>query len=200
MKLYYSKKACSFAVRTLIHELNVPCDFEAVDLKTKKTEHGKDFLKINPKGYVPVLITSKNEVITENVVIQQYLADMYKAHQLLPPVGDLKRYRVLEWLNYISSDVHKSCSPLFNAQVPDQSKTDILKPILINRLQFLNQALIKGPFLLEEQYTLPDTYLFVILMWLKRFDIKVTDFPNLNRYFIELHKRPPVIKALKEEE
>src|SRR5688572_12009519 len=113
MKLYYSKGACSLAVRIILHEIGAACEFEAVDLATKKTETGMDFLKINPKGAVPTLILDDKAILTENAVIQQYLAEKYHATQLLPPLGDMKRYRVLEWLNFISTDLHKSCGPLF---------------------------------------------------------------------------------------
>src|SRR5689334_13101143 len=107
MKLYYSKGACSLAVRILLHELGIKSEFEAVDLKTKRTETNADFLKINPKGAVPTLTTDKQEILTENAVILCYLADEYKAIELLPAPGNFKRYRVLEWLNYVATEIHK---------------------------------------------------------------------------------------------
>src|SRR5690349_3300917 len=110
MKLYYSKGACSLAVRIALHELGIPCEFEAVDLKAKKTEKGADFFKINPKGAVPTLVLDDHTVLTENAVIQQYLADKQKAFEVLPPVNDMKRYRALEWLNFVSTELHKGCS------------------------------------------------------------------------------------------
>src|SRR5437870_2266196 len=113
MKLYYSKGACSLAVRILINELNISCKYEAVNLKTKETETGKNFYEINPKGAVPTLILENNNVLTENAVIHQYLADQQKAHHLLPNLNDFKRYQVLEWLNFIATELHKGFSPLF---------------------------------------------------------------------------------------
>src|SRR5690349_19217638 len=122
MKLYYSKGACSLAVRIIINEIGLQSEYEAVDLKTKKTATGQDFLKINPKGSVPVIQTDEKQILTENAVIQQYLADTNKATQLLPALGNFERYRVLEWLNFISTELHKGFSPLFNPNVPNELK------------------------------------------------------------------------------
>jgi glutathione S-transferase len=198
MKLYYSKGACSLAVRIILNELAIPCDYEAVDLKTKKTETGLDYFTINFKGAVPVLVLDNQEVLTENSIIQQYLADQYKATQLLPPVGDFKRYRVLEWLNFVSSDLHKGFGPLFNANVSEAMKEEIFKPILKNKFNFVEKRLANNKFLLGDHFTLPDGYLFVVLRWAQHFKILST-FPHLSRYFSDLQKRPSVQKSLKEE-
>lgn len=122
MKLYYSAGTCSLAVRIIINEIGLPSTYEAVDLKTKKTASGQDFLQINPKGSVPVIVTDDNEILTENSVIQQYLADKNNASSLLPALGHFKRYRVLEWLNYISTELHKGCGPLFSPSIPVELK------------------------------------------------------------------------------
>lgn len=134
MKLYYTSSVCSLAVRIIIHELEIPCDYEPVNLKTKKTEKGEDFLKINPKGAVPVLQLKDGEILTENAVILQYLADKYNAVNLLPPVGDMKRYRTLEWLNFVSTDLHRYCTPLFWSKFSDDIKENLFTPILNNQL------------------------------------------------------------------
>lgn len=199
MKLYYSKGACSLAVRIAIHEMNIPCQFESVDTKAKKTETGADYLAINPKGSVPALQLDNQEILTENAVIQQYLADTYKATQLLPPINDPKRYRVMEWLNFASTDLHKSCSPLFNPTVPETVKEEIFKPILKNKLNIVNQHLNKNKYLMGEQFTLPDGYVFVVLSWLPHFKFNLAEWPNLSRYFSEVKNRKSVQQALKEE-
>ena len=199
MKLYYSKGACSLAVRIIINELNINCQYEAVDLKTKQTETNGNFLTINPKGAVPTLVLDNNDVLTENAVIQQYLADTHKAIQLLPAIGNIKRYHVLEWLNFVSTDLHKNCAPLFNPNVPAAIKDDIFKPILKNKLPFVNQQLSDKKFLAGDEFTLPDGYLFVVLRWLPSFQIHVSDWPHLARFVNEARQYPAIQKSLMEE-
>lgn len=200
MKLYYSRGACSMAVRIVIHEIGLQCDFESVDLKTKKTENGEDFLKVNPKGAVPVLLVKENkEVLTENSVIQQYLADKYNAIQLLSSVGDFKRYRILEWLNYVSTELHKNCSVLFNPTINEELKNTLFKPILKNKINFVDHVLGKNAYLCGNDFTLPDAYLFVVLLWLKHFDMKLNQWENIPNYFENLKTRPSIQKSLIEE-
>src|SRR4051812_37927801 len=117
MKLYFSKGACSLAVRIAINEIGLACDYEAVTLKTHETESGKNYYDINPKGAVPALLLNDGQVLTENNVIQQYVADNFDKDAALLPKSGLERYRVLEWLNYICVDLHKGCSPLFYAAI-----------------------------------------------------------------------------------
>ena len=125
VKLYYSKGACSMTVHTILRELNIPCEFEEVNLGTKQTASGKNYLEINPKGAVPALAIDSKEILTENVAILQYLADTNNAATLLPPIGHFIRYHVLEWLSFLSSDVHKSFSPIFNSTVKQEDKDAI---------------------------------------------------------------------------
>jgi len=199
MKLYYSKGACSLAVRIALHEIGISSEFEAVNLRTKQTETGEDFLKINPKGAVPTLLLDNQEVLTENAVIQQYLADHYQATKLLPPVGDLKRYRALEWLNFVTTELHKGCAPLFNPQLPAELKDSIFKPALKNKLNFVDQQLGHQKYLLGENFTLADGYLYVILFWLPNFKFELSEWGNLSRYFNELTARKAIQQALREE-
>jgi len=199
MKLYYSKGACSLVVRIALHEMKIPCEYESVNLRTKKTETDADFYKINPKGAVPALQLESGEILTENAAIQQYLADTFKAEQLLPPVSDIKRYRVLEWLNFIATDLHKGCSPFFNPMLSDQVKEEIFLPILKNKFHYVEQHLAKHKYLLGDQFTLPDCYLFVMLSWMPGVKLNITNFPALSQYFETLKKRESVTKSLKEE-
>jgi glutathione S-transferase len=141
MKLLYSKGACSLGVRIVINELGIPSEYESVDLKTKKTETGKDFLTINPKGSVPVLQIGDNEFLTENTAILQYLADKNEAHALLPPMYDFKHYRALEWLSFISSDLHKSFGALFNPKIPQNVKDELFIPMLKHKFKFVEKHL-----------------------------------------------------------
>lgn len=199
MKLYYSKGACSLAVRILINELNLPCEFEAVNLKTKITEHNVDYYTINPKGSVPALVTEDDELLTENVVIHEYLAEQYKAAAYLPPISDFKRYRVLEWLNFVSTELHKPCASLFNPQMSALMKDEVFRPLLKNKLNFVDIALKNSKYLMQDDYTLPDGYLFVVLSWMPVLQVDLNEFVNLSRYFNEMQKRPAVHKSLKQE-
>lgn len=199
MKLYYSKGACSLAVRIIINELKMPSEFEAVDLKTKITETGADFLKINPKGEVPTLVLDNQNVLTENAVIQQYLVDVKARTDLLPAVGDFQRYRVLEWLNFITTDLHKGFGPLFNAKVPEDLKNNLFKPNLRTKFELIEKHLEGKLYLLGENFTLPDAYLFVILRWFYHMKIELASATNLSRYFALLKTRPSIEQSLKQE-
>jgi glutathione S-transferase len=200
MKLYYSKGSCALAVHIVINEIGAECEFEAVNLGTKITNSGTDFFTINAKGSVPTLITNDNNVLTENAVIQQYLADTYKAEQLLPAVGNFQRYRVLEWLNFISTDLHKGCSPLFNANVPQDIKDTVFKPLLKTRLNFVEKNLQNSAYLTGDHFTLPDAYLFVVLTWLPYFKIELNEWPKLANYFDTLKQRASIQKSIAEEQ
>lgn len=199
MKLYYSKGACSLVVRIILNELNIPCEYESVDLKTKKTESGADFLKINSKGAVPVLAVDSHEIITENTVILQYLADQTKAIHLLPEVGNFQRYRVLEWLNYITTELHKSFGPLFNPSVPQEMKEQFFIPLLQSKFNYVNIRLENHSFLLEDHFTLPDAYLFVMLLWATHFKFDLNQWGNIARFFQALNQRPSIQKSLAQE-
>ena len=199
MKLYFAKGACSLTVRIILHEVNLAAEFEEVDLKTKKTKSGRDFFEINPKGVVPVLELDQNTILTENSVILQYIADKHQQTTHLPPVNELKRYRVLEWLNYISTELHKSCGALFNPMFNQEVKNNVFIPLLKKKLDYVNTHLANKEFLLGDTFTLPDAYLFVILSWLKIFNIPLSDWENSHKYFNHLAKRPSIQKALKEE-
>jgi glutathione S-transferase len=199
MKLYYSKGACSLAVRIAINEMGLKSEFEAVNLQTKKTEHGEDFLKINPKGAVPTLLTDENEILTENATILQYLAEKNNAEQLLPTINDFKRFRVLEWLNYVATEMHKGAGVLFNPNISQEVKDSIFIPLAKKKLDFLNTHLSKNKFLCGDSFTLPDGYLFVILNWLPMFKINIAEWPHLANYFNRIKERAAVAKSLKEE-
>jgi glutathione S-transferase len=199
MKLYYSKGACSLAVRIVIHELGVASEFESVNLKTKQTETGADFLQVNPKGTVPTLVVDKNEVLTENSVIQQYLADKHQPNQLLPAMDHFKRYHVLEWLNFISTDIHKGFGPFFNAKVSVEARNEIFMPILKNKFDYVNQHMAQNKYLMGDEFALPDAYMFVMLLWLPHSKMQLDTWSNLSRYFAELQQRKSIQQSLREE-
>lgn len=199
MKLYYSKGACSLAVRIVINELDLPCEYESVNLATKKTQTGEDFYKINPKGYVPALLTAEKQLLTENMVIQQYLADTHPKGNLLPPLGKFERYRVLEWLAFISTELHKGFSPLFNPSIDAQVKNEIFISSLQKKFGFLNQQIGNKKFLMGDHFTLPDAYLFVMLYWGEKLALDISAHTNLSRYYAELKKYPSIEKSLRQE-
>jgi glutathione S-transferase len=199
MKLYYTSSVCSLAVRIIIHELGIKCDYESVNLKTKLTETSNDFLNINPKGTVPVLQLSDNSYLTENAIILQYLADKYNAIELLPSVGDSRRYRTLEWLNFVSTDLHRYCAPLFWSKIPNEVKENLFRPILNSKLSIVDQHLHNHKYLMGDQFTLPDSYLFVILIWVVKLKINLNAWPDLSRYFNEMKQRQSVRESLEEE-
>jgi glutathione S-transferase len=199
MKLYYSKGACSLAVRITLHEIGILFESEAVNLKTKKTEKNYDFLKINPKGAVPALLLDNKEILTENAVIQQFLADQYQDASLLPPINNFLRYRTLEWFNFISTELHKNCAPLFNQRIPEDLKNSIYIPIFKSKLNFAEQQLSKNKYIAGEHFSIADSYLFVVLIWLYYFDIELSTWEAMSRYFERLKQRPSIEKALQEE-
>lgn len=199
MKLYYSKGACSLAVRILIHELGINSDYEAVNLKTKKTQTDQNYLNINPKGAVPALQKDDGTILTENLAIQIYLVEQHHDTKLLPAPKDPRRYRVLEWSNFISTDLHKGCGPLFSEAVPEDLKASIFRPDIKKKLQFVANALKDKPFLMGDEFTLPDAYLFVILSWMPHLKVDYSEYENLQQYFAQMKQHPSVASALAEE-
>lgn len=199
MKLYYKTGACSLTVRIILNELGLPFEAEEVDFKTKKTQQGDDYLKINPKGSVPALKMNDHEILTENIAIIQYLAEANHNTNLLPPTDHPNRPRVLEWLSFLCSDLHKSCSPIFNPALPDELKATIFRPILKNKLAYIEQHLSKNEYLVGHTFTLPDAYLFVILRWMPSLQINLQDYPKVSKFFEKLQQHPSIAKSLAQE-
>ena len=199
MKLYYTKGACSLIVRIIINEIGLKADYESVDLRTKKTASGMDFLTINSKGSVPALQLDDGEILTENAVILQYLADTAHATQLLPAVGDFKRYRVLEWLNYTATDLHKGIGLLFNPAITQEMKEKIFFPLIKTKLSYINNHLKENQYLLGNYFTLPDAYLFVVMRWAAYFKIDLNEWTHLVKYLDELKNRKSIQESLQQE-
>lgn len=200
MKFYYCKSACSLVVRIVLNELNLTFQDEEVDLRAKKTATDENFLTINPKGTVPAIRLDNGEVLTENQVILQYLADTTTGQKLLAPVGDFKRYRTLEWLNYISTELHKSIGMFFNPALPEEVKINVLTPMILVRFAYLNERLAKGSFLMGDQFTLPDAYLFVMLRWAHYFKMDLSAYDHLEQFIERIQTRPAVMKSLQQEQ
>ena len=194
MKLYYSPGACSQAPHILLHEIGLSHDAAKVDLRAKTVEDGRPYLEINPKGSVPALELDNGEVLTENAVILQYLGDR-AASEVLPPVGDFRRYRVLEWTNYITTELHKSFSPLFSPVAGDEVKL-FFREAIAKKLDYVDSRLGDGPFLLGETLTIPDPYLFVITGWADRM-IGLNNWPNLIAFRERMLQRDAVRHVLR---
>ncbi len=198
MKLYYSRGACSLAPHIALYETGLPFTVARTDTKTKLLEDGTDFRTINPNGYVPVLELDSGERLTEAGVILQYIADQKPAAGLIPAFGTLPRYRVLEWLTFISSEVHKGFSPLFRPTTPEDYKP-IVKEQLAQRLGYVNEQLAGKQFLLGDQFTLADIYLFVVLNWSRAVSVDLSGFSNIQKFQERVAQRPAVQSALKAE-
>ncbi|HAU0854348.1 TPA: glutathione transferase GstA [Legionella pneumophila] len=199
MKLYYCRGACSLVVRIILNELGLNFQDEEVDLKVKKTAGGEDFFKINPKGAVPTLVLDNGDVLTENQVILQYLADTTPGQKLLAAVGESKRYHTLEWLNYISTELHKSLGMFFNPTVSEEIKSKILTPLVMTRFAYTNTRLAKGSYLMGSEFSLPDAYLFVMVSWAKYFKLDLSQFEHLTKFMDLMLARPSVAKSLQQE-
>ena len=198
MKLYYFSGACSLASNIALREAGLPFELVKVDRRTRKAADGLDFNEVNPKGYVPALTLDNGEVLTENVAVLQYIADRNPASKLAPPGGTLERYRLVEWLAFISSEIHKNFSPLFRDETPEETK-EHLRKVLSNRLDYLNGAIGNGPFLMGEQFTVADAYLFTVLGWSRQLNFDLGKWPQLQRYMERVGARPQVIEAQKAE-
>lgn len=178
MKLYYTPGACSQAPHIILHEAGLPHDSAKVDIRAKKLADGSDYLRINPKGAVPALELDDGQVLTENAVILQYIADKAGAFELLPQPGDLRRYRVLEWVNFVATELHKSFGALFNPASGDEAKQSA-RDLIAKKLDFVEQQIGDQPYLLGDHFTLPDAYLFVILGWTEKMGIGIDRWPRL---------------------
>ena len=197
MKLYYAPGACSQAPHIILHELGLSHSSERVDLRAKQTESGRPYAEINPKGAVPALEMDSGEVLTENAVILQYLGDRSGLGEVLPPIGNFSRYRVLEWLNYITTELHKSFGPLFNPAASDDTKNFFIDHIG-KKLDYVERELGDGPYLMGETLTLPDAYLFVITGWTEKM-IGLGRWPNLTAFRQRMMKRDSVRIVLRAE-
>lgn len=195
MKLYFSPGVCSLSPHIVSKELGFNVELERVDLSTKKTQSNIDFNTINPKGYVPVLELDDGQRLTEGPAIVQYLADQRPEAGLLPRPGTFERYRVQEWLNFISTELHKGFSPLFNPKTPDAYKA-IATERLTARLAHVAQELGEKPYLFGEQFTVADAYLFTVLTWTSYVKIDLGAWPVLAAYQARVAARPAVQAAL----
>jgi glutathione S-transferase len=194
MKLYYSPNACSQAPHILLHEIGLSHDAERVDLKSHTLGDGSSYYQVNPKGSVPALELDNGEVLTENAIILQYLGDR-AASGVLPPQGDFRRYRVLEMVNFITTELHKRFGFLFNPNATDEMKQLVIRD-LGKKLDYIDERLGAGPFLFGDTLTLPDVYLFVITGWTEKM-IGLVAWQNLTAFRERMLQRPSVRHVLR---
>ncbi len=195
MKLYFIPGACSLAPHIVLRELGAKFDLEQVDPSTKKTTSGADFLAINPKGSVPAVALDDGEVLTEGPVILQYLADKAGAVTLAPAAGSKQRLKVQEWLNYISSELHKGLSPLFRKDTPDAYRT-IIHTKLAKQCAYLDKILAGQTYLTGDTFTIADAYLFTIMNWRNFLGFEVKQHTALQAYLDRIAARPKVREAM----
>ncbi len=199
MKLYYSPGACSLSPHIVLREAGMDFTLERVDLQAKKLkESGADFLAVNPKGQVPVLELDNGERLTEGPAIVQYIADQKPASGLAPANGTMARYHTQEWLNFVTSELHKVFAPLFRPTTPDEF-VKITKENLANKFAFLDKHLAGKQYLMGEKFTVPDAYCFTVTGWTKYKDIDLGRWPNLKAYMDRVAARPKVQEAMKAE-
>jgi glutathione S-transferase len=198
MKLYYSPGACSLSPHIALLEAGLPYDLVKVDLKAKKLENGDDFLKINPKGQVPVLTLDSGEVVTEGPVIVQMIADKVSGKNLAPARDSDERYKLQEWLTYINSEVHKSFGPMFSPVLADDAKA-FFKDRVMGKFKYIDGALSGNDYLMGKQFTVADGYLFTMLSWAERMKFDLAALPNLLAYKARVGARPMVQAALTKE-
>jgi glutathione S-transferase len=195
MKLYYAPGACSLSPHIVSREAGIPVELQKVSTKDKTMEGGGDYWQVNGKGYVPALKLEDGEILTEGPAIVQYLADRKPESGLAPKNGTLERYRLQEWLNFLTAEIHKSFSPLFRPTTPDEYKT-ISKENLAKRFDWLEKQLAGKDYLMGKTFTVADAYLFVLLGWTKPTGIDLSRWPNLAAYHARVAGRPKVKEAM----
>jgi glutathione S-transferase len=198
MKLYYAPGACSLAPHIALCEAGLPHQLEKVDLAAKKTEGGADYAAINPKGYVPALALDDGQVLTEVSAVVQYIADAAPGSALAPRPGTPERYKLLEWLGFIATELHKGFAPLWRPDTPDAYKP-VVRDGLAKRFGYLDGQLVDRDHLLGSGFTVADAYCFTVLNWTNLHGIDLAPFPNVGAYVGRVAARPQVQQAMREE-
>ncbi len=198
MKLYYLPGACSLASHISLRETGLPFEIEKVDGATKVTTSGEDFMKVNPKGYVPTIRLDDGSVMCENGAVLQYIADQNPASRLAPQAGTMERYRLQEWLTFIGTELHKTYSPLFRKDASPEVKSRGFD-LLTRRLGYAETHLANKPYLMGDHFTVADAYMFAVVRWSSRVGFDLAPFPRLNEYLARISARPTVQAAMKAE-
>ena len=198
MKLYFSPGACSLAPHIVLRETGTPFTLEKVDTQAHVVGSGADYYAINAKGQVPVLELDDGTRLTEGPVIAQFIADRADASALMPAPGSVARYRVMEWQNYITSELHKSFTPLFNPTF-DSTAKEIHAKLLRKKYEWVDSRLAGTDYLTGENFTAADAYLFTVTGWAKHVNLALSDLAHLQRFVARVAARPAVREAMKAE-
>jgi glutathione S-transferase len=198
MKLYYAPGACSLAPHIVAREAGLPIALEKVDLAARKTASGQAFNEINPKGYVPALALTDGQVLTEVSALVQYLADQAPAAGLVPTAGTVERYRLLEWLGFISTEIHKGFGPLWNSANPEAVRQAAIDK-LHQRFAYLDKQLNGRSYLLGDRFSVADAYAFTVLNWANFHKLDLSAYLNLRAFMGRVAARPKVQEALQAE-
>ncbi|HMM84381.1 glutathione transferase GstA [Azohydromonas sp.] len=198
MKLYYSPGACSLSPHIVLREAGIPFQPVVASTKTKKLADGTDFYTINPLGYVPLLELDDGQRLHEGPAIVQYVADQVPDRKLIPAWGTMERYRAIEWLNFISTELHKGFSPLFNPAMPEEAKA-LARTRLAERLKWVDAQLEGRDYLMGSQFSVPDAYLFVVAGWGRHVGVDIAGLKYLSAFMARMAARPAVQEALKAE-
>jgi glutathione S-transferase len=198
MKLYYAPGACSMAVHIVLRESGLNIQLEKVDLRSKRTESGDDYMKINPKGYVPALLLEDSSILTEAGVCVQYVADAAPAKNLAPAAGTVERYRLMEWIAFISTEIHKTYGPLFDPSTSEELRRRQVG-LLEKRFGYVARELSGREFLMGHTFTAADAYLFTVLNWTHAVKIDLGPWPVLQEYVKRVAERPAVRETMKAE-
>jgi len=198
MKLYYSPGACSLSPHIALLEAGLPYDLVKVDVRAKKLENGDDYYQINPKGQVPALGLDSGEVMTEGPVIVQMIADQAAAKNLAPARDSAERYKLQEWLNFTTTELHKNFSPLFNPAIPDEVKA-FFKDRIMGKFKYADEKLAGRDYLMGKQFTVADGYLYTMLRWADGNKMDLSALPNLMAFKDRVGARPKVQEALTKE-
>lgn len=198
MKLYYSPGTCSLSPHIALIEAGLPFQAVMASTKTHKLADGTDYYGINPKGYVPLLELDDGQRLTEGAVIVQYIADLVPASRLAPPAGTMERYRLMEWLNFITSELHKGFSPLFTPGMPDEAKA-LARTKLGERLSWVDSQLAGRDWLMGDTFTVADAYLYTVASWGKFAGVDIAPLATLSAYMARVAARPAVQAAMKAE-
>ncbi len=198
MKLYFTPGACSMAPHIALREAGLAYELQKVELSKHQTDAGEDYYKINPKGYVPALRLDNGELLTEVAAILQYVADQKPASGLSPTAGTMEHYRLIEWLNFIASEIHKQFGPMFNPKITPEWKQNQLNA-LSRRFDYLSERLAGNQYLFGGKFTIADAYLFTVLNWTGFLDIDLGKWPKLKDYMARIAARPAVKETMREE-
>ncbi|MDM2826074.1 glutathione transferase GstA [Citrobacter sp. Cpo089] len=198
MKLFYKPGACSLASHITLRESGKDFTLDGVDLMKKRLENGDDFFAVNPKGQVPALLLDDGTLLTEGVAIMQYLADSVPDRQLLAPTSSLSRYKTIEWLNYIATELHKGFTPLFRPDTPEDFKPTV-RALLEKKMQYVNDSLKDNQWICGPRFSIADAYLFTVLRWAYAVKLNMVGLSNIDAYMARMAERPAVAAALKAE-